>query len=99
MTRMVYVRTFEVAPTEALEGMNPEKKAVVMLGMTFWIGVHGLSKVDWTTEWFCADVRAGYWRIMVNIPWGGTGTAPGRQLPPLHFPARKSTIRLLLRLG
>ena len=33
--------------------MKPEKKASVLLDMMFWIGTHGLSKVDWTTEWFC----------------------------------------------
>lgn len=41
-----------MAPSEALVGMNPEKNAFVMLGIMFWIGTQGLSKVDWTTEWF-----------------------------------------------
>lgn len=52
VTRIVYVRTSFLASKEALVGMKPEKKAVVMLGITFWMGVHGLSKVAWTTEWF-----------------------------------------------
>jgi hypothetical protein len=51
-TRMVYVRTSFFAAKEALVGMKPEKKASVLLGITFWMGMQGLSKVDWTTEWF-----------------------------------------------
>jgi hypothetical protein len=34
--------------------MKPEKKASVLLGIMFWIGMQGLSKLDWTTEWFYA---------------------------------------------
>mgnify|MGYP006877425183 CR=1 FL=1 len=50
---MVYVRRFLVEVVVAFEGMKPEKKASVLLGMMFWIGTQGLSKVDCTTEWFC----------------------------------------------
>jgi hypothetical protein len=39
---------------DAFVGMNPEKKALVTLGCTFWMGTQGWSKVDCTTEWFCA---------------------------------------------
>jgi hypothetical protein len=41
--------------------MKPEKKAFVLLDMTFWMGTHGLSKVDWTTEWF--------WQLLDNMSW------------------------------
>lgn len=52
VTRMVYVRTWLVAANEALVGMKPEKKASVLLGIISVMGTQGLSKVDWTTEWF-----------------------------------------------
>lgn len=42
----------EEFPGAAAVGMKPEKKASVLLVMTFWMGTQGLSKVDWTTEWF-----------------------------------------------
>ena len=38
-----------MAPGET--GMKPEKRPVT-LGMMLWMGTQGLSKVDWTTEWF-----------------------------------------------
>jgi hypothetical protein len=42
----------EELPGAAAVGMKPEKKASVLLVMMFWMGTQGLSKVDWTTEWF-----------------------------------------------
>ncbi len=45
-TRIVYVRSCDDELEEASVGMKPEKKASVLLAMTFWIGTHGLSKVD-----------------------------------------------------
>ena len=44
----------EELPGAAAVGMKPEKKASVLLVMMFWMGTQGLSKVDWTTEWFYA---------------------------------------------
>ena len=50
------MRTWLVAVKEAFVGMKPEKKASVLLDMMFWMGVHGLSNVDWTTEWFYSKI-------------------------------------------
>ena len=38
--------------------MKPEKKASVLLDMIFWMGMQGLSKVDWATEWFYVRLDA-----------------------------------------
>jgi hypothetical protein len=53
-TRIVYVRSWDELPPVAEAGMKPEKKASVLLGIMFWMGMQGLSKFDWATEWFYA---------------------------------------------
>lgn len=63
--------------------MKPEKNAFVLFDMMFWMGMHGLSKVDWTTEWFCLPLED----VMrchgcMSVPLGGTGTEPCLQRSP-----------------
>lgn len=67
---MVYVRSCDVEFAVAEVGMKPEKNAFVLLDMMFWMGTHGLSKVDWTTEWFCAKLDGVFSSTTVERTFG-----------------------------